>query len=160
MNNTVSTKRFCETQLIPTIEDLAKVMDDSGQTNALLLDFFKAFDKVSHSRLLSKLEHYGIGHSMLDWIQQFLSNCTQHVLLDSQYSSRAPVTSGIPQGTVLGSLLFLVYINGLSNRVSSKVLVMSASAKSRMVYPSGANSPGWSWTKGRKTVVIVVVPVP
>jgi len=104
-----------------TIKDLAKVMDDSGQTDDILLDFSTAFDKVSHSRLLCKLEHYGIRHSTLEWIQQFLSNHTQCVLLDGQYSSQAAVTSGIPQGTVLGPLLFLVYINDLPSTVSSKV---------------------------------------
>jgi len=79
--------RSCESQLILCIDDLAKCVDDHGQTDAILLDFSKAFDKVSHSRLLLKLQNYGIRNRTLDWIGDFLSCRSQRVVLDGQSSS-------------------------------------------------------------------------
>ena len=114
-------RRSFETQLIQAVDDLAKCLNDGGQIDAVLLDFSKAFDKVSHHHLATKLHHYGMRGKMLEWVQSFLSSRTQEVILEGKTSSPAPVTSGVPQGSVLAPILFLCYINDLPNQVSSTV---------------------------------------
>ena len=91
------------------------------QTDLLLLDFSKAFDKVSHPRLLYKLQHYGINGPLFNWIKDYLSNRQQKVILDGASSSSSQVFSEVPQGSVLGPLLFLLYINDSPTEISSTI---------------------------------------
>ena len=96
-------------------------MKDRNQVDLLILDFQKAFDSVPHERLLMKLDHYGLSHQLQLWIRAWLTKRYQKVIVDGESSESVRVDSGVPQGTVLGPLMFLLYINDIGNKISSNI---------------------------------------
>jgi len=113
------------------VRDWSSTINRNSRTHAIFLDFSKAFDNVSHERLLLKLEHIGIRGCLLNWICSFLIGREQHVIIDDCSSDWITVTSGVPQGSILGPLLFIIHINDIGNSLTSSTKLF---ADDRVLY--------------------------
>ena len=104
-------------------------LDERKPIDILYLDFQKAFDKVPHRRLISKLQTYDIDGNLMSWINCFLSNRRQRVCVRGPFSDWSQVISGVPQGSVLGPILFIIYINDLSEEIQSSLWTFADDTK-------------------------------
>lgn len=118
-------------QLLHMLQDWADSIENGAHIDAVYTDFEKAFDRVSHKHLVRKLQAYGIHEDVIKWIGAFLNNRRQRVIVNGKYSDWSTITSGVPQGSVLGPILFILYINELANVCvnGSKVYLYADDAK-------------------------------
>ena len=121
--------RSCITQLLDCLSDWTQFLENGSAVDAIYLDFAKAFDCVPHQRLLKKLEGYGVREHFLGWIKDFLENRRQRVVINGEASDWRPVTSGIPQGSVLGPILFICYVNDMPEAVQGMIKIFADDTK-------------------------------
>ena len=112
-------KKSCTTNLLEAFDYATKILSDKDSLDILFIDFEKAFDKVPHRRLLYKLKNYGIKGKVLKWFEAFLSNRKQRVVLGEFMSQWSEIKSGVPQGSVIGPILFIIYINDLIDNMTN-----------------------------------------
>ena len=135
-NNLFSTQQYgfvpgrsTSLQLLNMLDTITDAVDSNGQVDIIYMDFQKAFDQVPHMRLIEKVKSHGIHGCILNWIQDFLNGRSQQVIVNGCTSSWAPVTSGIPQGSVLGPILFVLYVNDIPNCTSSDTYLFADDTK-------------------------------
>ena len=121
--------RSCVTQLLEIMELWTSMLDEGDGIDVVYLDFRKAFDSVPHQRLLEKARAHGIDGNLLKWIESFLTGRKQRVNVNGEMSSWADVHSGIPQGSVLGPILFIIFINDLPDVVECYVKIFADDTK-------------------------------
>ena len=111
------------------LEEITKWVDDGSPEDVVYLDIQNAFDKVPHQSLLLKLKAHYICNDVINWIEKWLTHRRQRVIVDGGISSWTSVLSGVPQGSVLDPILFLIYITDLDDDISSKVLTFADDTK-------------------------------
>jgi retron-type reverse transcriptase len=121
--------KACVTNLLETLDIITDAINKGYSVDLVLLDFAKAFDKVSHSKLIQKLEAYGVNSILVKWIKSFFTDRKQRVIIGDNSSEWEDVTSSVPQGSVLGPLLFTIFINDLPERVKNECKLYADDSK-------------------------------
>ena len=122
-------KRSTTLQLLEIIDDWTLAVEQGNEINVVYLYFMKAFDQVPHRRLIHKIKSYGIDEQTVNWIENFLNNRKQKVIVNGAQSEWNNVTSGIPQGGVLSPILFVLYINDLPEGMESEIFLFADDTK-------------------------------
>ena len=133
-------KRSTHTQLLAFTQDILANLSGGRQTDVIIMEFAKAFDKVSHHRLIQKLERYGITGPVNTWIEKFFKDRKQRVACEGIYSDWAPVISGVPQESVIVPILFLMYINDLPNNLKSTIQLFADDTIIYMIISNGTDA--------------------
>ena len=115
--------KSCTSNLVEVLDHVGSLLDDGKQMDMIYMDKSKAFDKVNHGCLRQK---FGFGGSLLQWFSSYLMGCYQRVTVLGETSDPLPVSSGVPQGSILGPTVFLIYVNNLPDSVLTSHVAMFA----------------------------------